>query len=236
VTRARGGGGLWVLALLLASPGVRADLEDLGRGIERPAVYTRAALDGEHLLVRFDLARVPGYRHPYGLAEAAAAPAWAEITLAGRRWQPVAAIEPGPFQANLDLERAAVQDDLAAFDARAASAAAIRILAAEPIILWGEYERVRRGAPTVEQAAAAIRETLGAAAARGEDALLQYNQFGSFALLRHDPQHGARVTLIDPPHRFYRTWWHGAARVALYPVALAGAGLYVIGCLLGGCH
>lgn len=97
--------------------------------------------------------------------------------------------------------------------------------------MWAE-----RGRPTVAQLGAAAKDVLRASAAARKNVALPYNRFGCIALLVIQDDGSARVTLIDPPWRDYREWWHRPVQAALYPVKVAGAGLVVLACVFGGCH
>jgi hypothetical protein len=208
-----------------------SETENLGRSVERPDIYTAAILTPQALTLKFELGRVPGYSHPYGPAEPVSATAWAQIDLTSAVWTSIDDLELGPFQSGRDLQTATVRDDLDAFASLLRSGQSIELVHAEPIVVWVDSSR-----PTVAQLGAAAKDVLRANAAARRSVALPYNRFGCIALVVVQDDGSARATLIDPPWRARREWWHGPVQAALYPVKLARVGLYYLACLFAGCH
>ena len=206
-------------------------MADLGRGVERPETYVAAALSPQALLLKFELGRIPAYRHPYGLVERRGATAWAQVELNSATWTSIDDAKLGAFQSSRDLQAAPIRDDLEALPSLFRDAQPLDIVHAEPVVLW-----IDRGRPTVAQLEASAKEVLRAAAAAHKSVVLPYNRFGCIALLIAEADGTTRVTLIDPPWRDYQEWWHEPVQTALYPVRLAGASLYFLACVFGGCH
>lgn len=87
-----------LLGLFASWPIARhCDLENLGRGVERPDLYTAAMLTSQGLMLKFELGRVPGYSHPYGFAESVGPTAWAQIDLKSAVWTSIDDVDLGRF-------------------------------------------------------------------------------------------------------------------------------------------
>lgn len=224
--------GVIALAALASWPTVaHCGMEDIGRGVERPETYTSAVLTPQALILKFELGRIPGYRHPYGFVVRAGDTAWAHIDLKSVAWTSIDDAKLGAFQSGQNLQAAPIRDDLEAFPSASSTGKPLEVIHSKPIVLSFDHSK-----PTVAQLEASAKEVLHTAASAHKSAVLQYNRFGCIALLVTEADGAARVTLIDPPWREYHEWWHSPVQIVLYPVRLAGAGLYVLACMFGGCH
>jgi hypothetical protein len=224
--------GVIALAAFASWPTVaHCDMEDIGRGVERPETYAAAVLTPQALLLKFKLGRIPGYRHPYGFVEGPGATAWAQVNLDSAVWTSIDDTKLGAFQSGRDLQTAPIRDDLEAFPSLSSTGQPLEVVHSEPIVMWVDHSK-----PTVAQLEASAKEVLRAAAVAHKSVVLPYNRSGCIALLVTGADGAARVTLIDPPWREYHEWWHKPVQIALYPVRLASAGLYVLACMFGGCH
>jgi hypothetical protein len=187
-----------------------------------------AGLLSESLVLDFELGRVPGYRHPYGPVEQRGKRAWAQIDLASASWKSLDDTTLGAFESGPNHQSAPIRDDLELLGPLLHAAQPLEIIHAEPIVLW-----VDRSKPTVSQLQENTKIVLRAAAAAGKNVVLPYNNYGCIALMLTDKNGSARVTLINPPWREYEV---APVRAATYPLRVIGAGVFMLGCMFGGCR
>lgn len=224
--------GLWVIALTVFAswPTVAlGDMEDIGRGVERPETYAAAVVTPQTLLLKFELGRIPGYRHPYGFVEGHGTTAWAQVNLGSAVWTSLDETKLGAYQSGFVLQTAAIRDDLEAYSSLSSTGQPLEIVHSEPIVMWIDQSK-----PSVAQLEASAKDVLRTAASAHKSVVLPYNRFGCIALLVTGADGVARVTLINPPWRDYHEWWYKPVQIALYPVRLVRSIFYVLASILGG--